>query len=353
MSKRKEIGRRVVGERVLGSSNVAARWGRGAKSTCWDSIGGFFVGILLFFITFSLPFCAARTEKDSKDIAQLDVITAQEAASFTGKTLVRGKLAPAEQLDVPMVTVDAPVLAYQYTMEKWETWTETKTETRTVTRDGQDVEITEEVTEEVSDWKVQNEDERWSKLSLDGMHIDPENARIDLEWENVFNDEYTDAATGEKFRENVEVIKGGMTVLWAAELENGRLAAKPDFNRVTPKTKQELVAQMHGEEEGQRWMLIIASVILWTIAFNLLIGPAFFLLNIIPVKQIGAAVRGIYTVVSLVMAVILTWVTYVAVRYWWLILLLLIALAVVIVVLANRRRQAEPDLDLEDEPLAD
>ena len=47
-SKRREISRRVVSRKVVGSANPIARWGRGSKSTCMDSLGGFFVGLLLF-----------------------------------------------------------------------------------------------------------------------------------------------------------------------------------------------------------------------------------------------------------------------------------------------------------------
>jgi hypothetical protein len=348
MSVRREIGRRVVSEKVLGSSNPVARWGRQTKSTCWDSIGGFFIGILLFFATFYLPYTAAHTEKDSKDVSKLDVISVEQAASFTGKALVQGTIMPQQQLTVPLAKDATNVLAFEYILEHWETWTETHDETHTETRNGKDIEVTEQVTEDVSGWKVKKDDTQWAVVKVGQITIDHERCKLDLPWETAYSNEYSNkSSTGEdKYRETVKIIRGGVQVLLAAELASGQVAAEPDFNRVYPGTKDQLVATMNSEEETSRWGFIIASVILWTISFNLMIGPAFFLFNIFPVKEIGCAIRGIYTFFSLLMACFLTWITYVMIRYWWLIAVLLVGIAVVLIVLASRnRKRAAPDLE--------
>ena len=346
---RREISRRVVDQRVLGSANPVARWGRKSKSTCWDSIGGFIVGILLFFGGFALPYFAAKTEKDSKDVSQLDVITVEQAASFTGKALVQGEIKPKQKLTVPLVTGDPVVLAYEYKLEHWETWTETHEETHTETRNGQDVEVTEEVTEEVSDWVVQKEDTQWAEVLLGSIAIDHNKCKIGIPWTSAYGSEYTKGA--DKYKETVNIIKGGMQVLLAAELENGQVVAQPDFYRVFVGNKEELVAKMNTEEETSRWLLIVGSIVLWTIAFNLMIGPAFLLFNILPIKEIGCAVRAVFTFVALIIACLMTWITYVAVKYWWLIAIVLVALAVMVVVGATRnRKQAKLDLDAPDPP---
>ena len=344
MTNRRVVRRRVVSEKMLGSANPVARWGRSSKSTCWDSIGGFFLGILLFFVTFALPYCAAKTEKDSKDVAMLDVITTAQAASHSGKALVQGVITPQQQLTVPLIKDASNVLAFDYTLEHWETWTETHEETHTETRNGQDVEVTEEVTEEVSGWKVKKQDTQWAVVRLGDINIDPQRCKIDLPWESAYSNEYTRGA--DKYKETVKIIRGGIDVLLAAELANGQVIAKPDFNRIYAGTKEEFVSQMNREEEASRWGFIIASIVLWTIAFNLIIGPAFILFNILPIKEIGCAIRGIYTFVSLIIACLLTWITYVAIKYWWLIAILMVVLAVAIIVMASRNRK-KPDLDLD------
>ena len=115
MSDKRVISSRVTGRRVLGSANPVARWGRGAKQTCFDSIGGFFVGLLLFFVPFGLTYCAAKTEKDSKDISQLTVKPAAEASAVDGKALLEGRVTAVEDLQ-PVIgeDLDGPVIYYDY-----------------------------------------------------------------------------------------------------------------------------------------------------------------------------------------------------------------------------------------------
>lgn len=342
MSRRvvREVSRRVVSERVLGSANPVARWGRESKSTCLGSFGGFVIGAVLFFAGFALPYYAARTEKDSRDVSKLTPVSVEQAAGISGKALLTGILQSDNSLRVPKGTA-SNILAYKYTVEDLVVRPETRQETKTVVRNGQDVEVTEEVTEMVEKWETTLDDEQWQPLCLGALEID--HSRADLPWETVFSELRAD----QKHREQVKVVKGGVQVLLACEMQNGAIVAKPDFYILTTKNKDELVAQMNTAEETGRWGLIIASVILWTISFNLLLGPLMILINIIPVKAVGGVVRGAVTFVSLLIASLMTWIVYVAVRYWWVIALLLAALGIWLVVALNRNRQAHPQLEVE------
>ena len=350
MSERRVVSRRTVKRRVVGSANPIARWGRDSKTTCFDSIGGFFVGLLLFFVTFALPFCAARTEKDSKDIAQLDVIPVAQAQAVDGKALVQGQLTAATEISPPIEDPERPILAYRYALERYEPHDETRTETRTEIEGGQEVEYTDEVIEEVWEWEILDSESDWAKATLGTINLDLQKCTHDLDWKSLFSDKYTDADTGYDMRESVEVIYAGDSVILAGEFAGGQVIAGADFYRLTTGTKDELVGEMHQEEETQRWVLIVLSVILWAISFNLIVGPAFILLNIVPIKAVGAAARGIFGVIALIMAVITTAVTYIVIAYWWVIALLMVVLAVALVVVANRNREAEPELDLPEEP---
>jgi hypothetical protein len=306
---------------------------------------------LLFFVTFALPFCAARTEKDSKDIAQLEVIPVAQAEAVAGKALVQGQLTAASEISAPISDLDRPILAYRYSIERYEPHLETRTETRTEIEGGQEVEYTDEITEEVWEWETLDSDQDWAQVQLGTIRVDLQKCdRHDLDWTKTFSDAYTDVETGYDMRETEEVIYAGTSVILAAEFEGGQVATDPDFYRLTTGAKDELVGQMHKEEETQRWVLIVLSVILWAVSFNLIVGPAFILLNIIPIKAIGATARGIFGVIALIMAAITTAVTYIVIAYWWVIALLMVVLAVVLVVVANRNREAEPDLDLPEEP---
>jgi hypothetical protein len=302
------------------------------------------VGIVLFFVAFALPTWAARTEKVSKLVARLEVLDASAATGLNGLALVNGTLSASSLLTPPKGDAKN-LLAYRYQTADMETHLETHQETHTEVRNGQDVEVTEEVTEEVTDWVTKVDDERFaSGWQVGAIRIDPQRASLDLQWEQVYHED------NGKHRESVEVLRPGGMVLLAAELNNGQVAEQPKLYKLTSKNKAELVAEMNVGEEAGRWGLLIVSVIVWTISLNLLIGPAMILINIIPIQQIGGALRGMITFISFLVACTLAWFTYTLVKYWWLIALLLLVLTVV-VILNARNRQAQPDLDTPpDEP---
>jgi hypothetical protein len=110
-------------------------------------------------------------------------------------------------------------------------------------------------------------------------------------------------------------------VLLAADLHGGQIAEDPDFAILTYKSSEELIAELHKTEEGQRWLLIAMSVILWTVSLNLIVGPAMVLFNIFPIQAVGCALRSLIGLLSFVVACALTAVMYISVRYWWAVLL--------------------------------
>ncbi|MCB1185527.1 hypothetical protein KDL29_00025 [bacterium] len=346
---RKEISRRVVNERIIGSSNPMARWGRDSKQSCFGAFSGFFFGILIFFLTFMLPFSAARTEKDSKDISKLEVMDVKDAAGFSGKALLQGIAEPVDRLQVPRGSA-SDIIAFRYTVEKYETRIEEHDETHTEVRNGKDVEVTERVQEEVTEWVTDDDRSReeWSDVRFGHLLLESGAAgpKFDIPWQEIFRegDENT------KLRETVEIKQGGQQCLLAIEMKDGNVVAEPDFFRLTDKQKDQLVSTMNSEEEGSRWMKIAFSVILWTIAFNLILGPAMLLFNIFPVKQVGGCARGIVTLLAFIAACVTTFITYVLTKFWWVIVLLIVGLAVFMIVKAMSPGKAEPDMNLDDDP---
>jgi hypothetical protein len=340
--------RRVINEKVIGSANPVARWGRDSRQSCFGAFSGFFVGLLMFGLTFLLPFNAARTEKDSKDVAKLQQMSVAEAADLTGKALLSGKAEAVSRLQVPRGSA-SDIFAFNYTVEEYITHDVTREETHTEIRDGKEIQVTEEITEEVTEW-IENEDRsrsEWSDIRFGHLNLQHGQGglKIDLPWREIYRqgDERT------RLRETVEVVDGNKDCLLAIELKSGQVPAQPDFFRLTDKNKDQLVAAMNSEEESSRWMLIIFSVVLWTISFNLMLGPAMLLFNIFPVQQVGGCARGIVTALSLVAAIITTWITYVFTRYWWVVVLLLVGGAVWMMLRARRGAEVDPDMSLDDD----
>lgn len=343
----REVSRRVIRERVVGSSNPIATWGREAKGKIVGSLQGFFFGILLFFVTFALPFCAATTEKDSKEVARLEQIAASETSGYTGKVIVSGTISAGSEVTPDEVKVEGDILGYHFIRERYETWTETVEETHTEIRDGQEIEVVEEVTKEFQDWKVLDDKEKWAEVKLGSIIIDPKYLST-LPRQKVHDKEYENRRTGEKLRESMTVVRPGHEVILATELENGQIADDPDFCRLSLGTKDELVSEMHQDEETSRWTLIVLSVILWTISYSLILGPAILIFNLIPIKAVGAAANSLTGFIALVLAVISTAITYILVAYWWLVIAFttLVVLAIVFAVSMSKKSEddeAQPD----------
>ena len=341
--------RRVINEKILGSANPMAMWGRNSSQSCFGAFSGFFIGLLMFALTFLLPFNAARTEKDSKDVSHLQVMPVADAASFSGKALLSGTAEAVSRMQVPRGSANN-IFAFNYTVEEYVTHDETHEETHTEVRNGKEVQVTEQVTEEVTEW-IENKDRsrnEWSDIRFGHLTLQhgQTGLKIDLPWREI----YKSGDEGTKLRETVEVVDGNKQCLLAVELNNGQVVDKPDFFRLTDKSKDELTSAMNSEEESSRWMLIILSVVLWTISFNLMLGPAMLMFNIFPVKQVGGCARGIVTLLSLIAAVLTTWITYVFTRYWWVIVLLLIGGAVLMMMKSRSGVSADPDLELDDDP---
>ena len=347
---RKVIRSRVTGRRVIGSANPVAKWGRDSKQTCFDSIGGFFFGVLLFFVPFVLTYCAATTEKDSQDIAKLSVVQAQDAGSISGMSLVKGVVTAANTV-TPYIGegVDGAVLFYDYEVRREETRIEQQDRTETRIENGQEVEytITEDV--EVTEWVTVEHESEWGDLRLGPIQVNPKKCRVNLTEKTTFTDSYRDTVTGEPWEEKQTVIYADVSAILAAEFQDGKVVDEPDFYILTTKSQEELVAQLNTAEETSRWGKVIFAIILMTISFNLMLGPAMLLINIFPIKQLSGAIRFVIFICSAILSTAIVGATYMFVRFWWVIVLVILGLAVWIVIEAGKHREVNPDLEVDPE----
>lgn len=345
---RRVIRSRVTGKRVIGSVNQVAKWGRDSKQTCVDSLGGFFFGVLLFFVPFGLTYCAATTEKDSQDIASLSIIMAEDAATVSGAALVKGVVESATTVQ-PAIAVEGgkEILFYDFLVRREETRIEQQQRTETVIENGQEVELTITEDVEVTEWVTVEQHTQWGDLRLGSIRIDPKKCKVELPRRVTFSDSYTDNETGEPWEEKQLVIYAGNPAILVAEFDNGQVVPDPDYYILTTKSKKELVAQLNLAEEQSRWFKVILAIVLMTISFNLMLGPAMLLINIFPIKQIGTVLRFVLFICSAILSTAIVGATYVFVRFWWVIVLLILGLAVWIVVEAGKNREVDPDMEID------
>jgi hypothetical protein len=119
------------------------------------------------------------------------------------------------------------------------------------------VEYTYEVEEEVSDWKVKEQDLRWSQLAIGGIKVDPGRCEVQLDWQQIYHNEYTESPTGDKYRETVGVIATSPTCsrrgVPGGHRRTGLL--HPDFPH------QERIGGLPEPQETNRLLLLALSVV--------------------------------------------------------------------------------------------
>lgn len=333
------ISERIVSERVLGRANPIARGFRGAKSEIFGAFQGIAIGIVLFFVAIGVSTCQA--EKNAKDTAKYEAITATDAAGKSGMYIVTGSAELVDKIKPP--NFDKPVLYYKWEKQEYCKEIVTETHTETVTEDGVDKEITVEEQKEVWDWKTLEDRTMYANFKLGPITVKPQSARLDLPTQNSEKSLGKNKANNDE-REVLEYKELPSQLTVVGNLSGDSISGGDQF-WVTTKNKDEIVATMKSEEKAQNIGFFIVAVLLFTFSFNLLLGPILLLTKIVPF--VGGMIRGVVFFVSLIIAVVIVSVIKIVLLYWWLILLvILLAVGIAVSVALSKK---EKDRDVEPE----
>jgi len=357
------ISSKVVSEKVIGSANPIARFGRNMKS----SFSGIITGILLIIGGIILCIVADSINlKTHKTISALELKSADSiSADQTGMVKINGR----PTLTIPLVTpkTQAPSLYYDYTVEELKRIPEKKERTQTVTRDGQDIEQTIEETVCNDQWQNITSDNKIAEFKLGPIIIKGENAKTVFDLSTVYNkDTDRPALPGEfdynicyfnpkigkpansdiqgellpipttvKMREIVRVIPPDYNMIVVGELNGGLISSGNPFI-ISNQTNDALIATVKGQERMTYWIMKLISFLLLMIGFTMLVGPLLALTSVIPgIAQLASL--GVYLVSGILALVIVVLLT-VLVKFWYLIIILLIALIVWLIVKAKNKK---------------
>ena len=338
------ISSRVVERKVLGSANPLAKGFRDAKTGCMDSMGGVFLGFILFALAFWPAWCSVKgVAETSKDIEAMELLTAEQAEGQSGMVKVMDEVEDVDfitlEIECRDMDEEIDVFWYKYTLREYQENIETRERKETRVEGGQEVEYTIEEDVPVEEWVViEEEEDIASSFHLGNIKVDPRHASIRLRDIETCDDKGRERIGEEWLTVEYLPIDDVDELMVVGGISNDEISGGDPFI-VTDQSGEQLVAQMAGEERGARTGLTILSIIMFFIAFNLIIGPLLFLLKYVPF--VGGGLRFGIGVISLVMAIVWVLILRFIIAFWWLILIILAIVIILLLALRKNKPEAE------------
>jgi len=329
--KERVISEKIVSEKVIGSSSGVARFGRKVKGRISSRLGGIGLGLLLIIISFFIVWQSEKFDKSAELVADLPVLSVEEAAEATGLVKVEGDItsklikSPKEQKDV---------IYYRHTRKELEMVIETETETKIIERDGQDIEQTIEREVERPKWVSKIDADAWALLELGNkITINPAGADKKLNLTEIYS------LSEEKTRESVEALLPTDKLLVVGHIRNNTIDSGEPFI-ITNNSNEQLINSLESSEKTIWWLLKIATLLLFGFGLYSLLGPLLLVLDAIPVLgNIGKT--GLF-IVCLIIGLIFTVLSSLIIAFWYIILIILVAL-VAYLIYAKQQSPAKED----------
>ncbi len=304
-----------------------------AGKGCLDSIAGIFFGVILFGLAFLPAVCSENVEEVSKLVEELPLTSLTDASSTDGLIKIQGEPSDVDSIDFRQegcsdLRNGLDVFWYEWTLYEY-----TEREVTSTDSDGNSY------TEIEEDWEMEETESDVADFSLEDVDVNPDSARVLLVEADKCDDRGPEIIGEEWLHVEYMPVDDLDTLLVIGEKSGDRIRAGHPFI-VTDLNSPELVAQLAQEEATARTVLTIISIVLFFIAFNLIIGPLLFVLKYVPV--IGKGLRFMIGIGSLILAVIFTFLTKFIIAFWWVILLLLIVIIVVLVNISKRKEAPAP-----------
>jgi hypothetical protein len=353
--KERFVSSRVTGRKVLGSANPLAKGFRDTKKGCADSVSGVFLGFILFALAFWPAWCSVRGVREvSKEVEALPLMAAEDASGQSGMIRIYGEPGDIDyiELDVECRDIDETfdVFWYHTVLREYREHPETRQRTQTHEEGGKEVEETIEETVMVQDWDViDDEEDRAGSFMLGDISVDTRDADLRLSHYETCDDKGREEIGEEWLTVEYLPIDDIDEFVVVGDLRDDEISGGDPFI-ITDSAPDELVASMESAEKGSRLGLTILSIVMFFIAFNLIIGPLLFLLKYVPF--IGGGLRFGIGIASLIMAIILVLILKFIIAYWWVILILLAIIIWILIAVARKKEPAEEPEPVESQPPA-
>lgn len=320
------MGEKIIKREVVGSANPFARFFRGLA----DSIRGIATGLLFIVISFLLIWFSANQMKHSEVIEDLPLMTPAEAVDIDGMVKVQDVPNISNVVVAPLA--DKDVLYYTYTKEDYAIREVEKT--RTITEDGKEIRETY-ITYEPS-WEDVDSSSRWSEFSLGDIEIKPDNAKLKLNLNTLYDkteelkynkylDEEDLVNVPQKEREVVKGVAIDDKLIVVGFNSGGVISSGLDGTFfVSNKSDAELLQSQQETEKTQWWIMVVLAWFLMSTGFTMLLGPITHLLGVIP--GLGDLTRSLLFFIFGIISAIILFLAYIGIKFWWLILLIVVGI---------------------------
>lgn len=332
------VSRRVVSEKVLGSSHPLARTGRKAKSTISSRIGGIFWGILLVIASFVILWFSEGLAEYSKVIKDLPLLSPTEAVSETGLVKVHAVPTIEKQKSAPNSREE--VLYYIFTEHNLEEVEVKSYDTEIVEIDGQDVERTIETIEMEDQWVLKEEKQDWAEFSLGDIAIDPDKASLYFDYDILSDETYADT------KKKTVAVPEDDEIIVVGEIKDQEIKGGTPY-MISNYSDEELISSLESSENFTYWLLKILAVLAFAIGFYMVLGPILLVLDVIPV--LGKLAKSLIFVVALILAVVVMSIFTVLIKFWYLIGLVVVIVVVIVIAKNKDKALKESEADNEED----
>jgi len=306
--------------------NIGSKIGE-TKKGCFNSIGGIFFGFILFAFAFLPAWCSVKGVREySEEIAELELFTPEQALDSSGPVKMEGDLDPFT--DIEPIYFNPECGSAKGEIEVfWYEW-----------------DISEYYEERDSDgdvstgWRhVDSGKGITDSFTLGDIEINPGNAKT------RFRDFETCETGGirevgeEKLVEKWIPLADIDRLLVVGDIDTGKISGGDPFF-ISNLPHDQLVEKLASEENLMRWIWTGLSILMFTIAFNLIIGPLLFVMKFVPV--IGGGLRFFIFIASLIISAILVFLIKFIIAFWWLLIILMLGLIFLIISIASKQKSA-------------
>lgn len=328
----------LVGGGVLAGLFAGANAGRIIKGLT----GGFITVLLAFAL---IIFTVTGIDENSKEVSKLKLQSVSDVDDKRGLVMVYGGITGTNKSSIEIMkctndTCTTKEIALSKDNLLYSSVTVQRFE---VVRKVEKAEGTENSNKETviysHEWVTKDSKESWADLELDGIKLEPTDAKIKIDFEQITIDNVplsqpsSFATYNRTPKEDEPAFGSTRAVVKYLEEENREYIVvgesrsdgitSGDLYIITDKSETELVETLKGEETILRWGLRFLAFLMLSAGFTGMLSPVLTFTDIVPL--VGPAARNLAGFISSVLAGIILLATVFLLNYWWIIGLLLVA----------------------------
>lgn len=315
------------------------------KNNVKGGLNGIIGGIFALIFSFGLiVYTINGIEEKSTQVAKLKNIPAIEVGTKRGMINMFGRLEATDLKSILLKKCTDPfcltftelfrkdnLIYYKVVLQRFEVVKEVTETSEAGTSNTETVEYSHE-------WVTKDTKEEWSTLSMAGIQIVPQKARViaDEESQDIREVHIAELTSLNSYGQSPKedepkfgttralvtyIPKDDREYTIIGEKRSGQISDGTPFI-ISDKSSTAIVEQLRSEEKTLRLGVRILAFVLMTIGFTSILNPVLSLTDLIPIA--GNIARKVAFGISALISAVIVIATVVLLQYWWIILLVII-----------------------------